>query len=171
MADTKISALTAATYARSDDRLPLARSPYGPTDNRYLSPQMQAEFTKRFATESALISKNTAGAVTLTAAEILTGTIVADPNGAGRTYTFPTAALLVAAMVAAGHTQVGSTLTVLIVNGADAAETITLAAGAGGAFDANQTAASRVITQNQQKTVKIRITNIGGGTEAYVIVG
>lgn len=171
MADTKISALTAATFARSDDRLPLARSPFGPTDNRYVSPQMQAEFTKRFAVESALVSKNTAGSVTLTAAEILTGAIVADPNGGTRTYTFPTAALLVAAMVAAGHCQVGSTLYCLIVNGADAAEAITLAAGAGGAFDANQTVSSRNIQQNSQKTVRIRITNIGGGTEAYTIMG
>jgi hypothetical protein len=171
MADTKISALTDGVFARSDDRVPLARTPFGVTDNRYLTPQYQSEYTKRFGVDPAFTSINTAGAVTLTAAQLLTGLIVADPNGAGRTYTFPTAALLVAAMLAAGHCQVGSTLSCLIVNGADAAETITLAAGAGGAFDANQTAASRVIPQNSQKEVRVRITNIGGGTEAYVMAG
>src|SRR5690349_8059679 len=171
MPDTKISGLTDGVFSRNTDRIPVAKSPFGAADNAYITPQYQAEYTKKFAVDSALTSKNTAGAVTLAAAELLTRLIVADPNGAGRTYTFPTAALLVAAMVAAGNCQVGSTLDVLIVNGADAAETITLAAGAGGAFDANQTASSRVIPQNTQKTVRIRITNIGGGTEAYVMAG
>lgn len=168
MPDTKISALSDGVFTRSDDRLPVARTPYGPTDNRYTSPQYQAEFTKKFAVDAAPTSINTAGAVTVTAAQLLTGTIVADPNGAGRTYTLPTAALLVAAMAIAGHCQVGSTLSCLIINGADAAETITIAAGTGGTFDANQQASSRVIDQNRSKTLKIRITNIGGGTEAYV---
>jgi predicted RecA/RadA family phage recombinase len=112
------------------------------------------------------ISKNTAGAVTLTAAEVLSGLVVADPNGAARTYTLPTAALLVAAMPGA---RVGDVVRCYVINGADAAETLTLAAGAGGAFDANQTASSQVIPQNASKMVHIRITNIGAATEAYVV--
>lgn len=169
MPDTKISGLTDSVFTRSDDRLPVARTPFGVTDNRFSTPQYQAEYTKRFAVEAVAASINTAGAVTVTAAQLLAGTIVADPNGAGRTYTLPTAALLVAAMVAAGHCQVGSTLTCMIVNGADAAEVITIAAGTGGAFDANQTATSRVIEQNRTKLIKIRITNVTGGAEAYVV--
>lgn len=112
------------------------------------------------------VSKNTAGAVTLTAAEVLSGLIVADTNGAGRTYTLPTAALLVAAMPGA---RVGDVIRCYVINGADAAETLTLAAGAGGAFDANQTAASQVIPQNASKVVHIRLTNVTAASEAYVV--
>jgi hypothetical protein len=57
----------------------------------------------------------------------------------------------------------------LIVNGADAAETITIGAGTGGAFDANQTAASRLIGQNASKLVRIRFTNVTVSSEAYVV--
>jgi len=114
----------------------------------------------------AATSKNTAGAVTLTIAELLTGVVVADPNGAGRTYTLPTAADLVAGVKGA---QIGDVIRCLIVNGADAAETITLAAGTGGDFDANQTAGSRVIPQNASKFVHIRITNVTAASEAYVV--
>lgn len=114
----------------------------------------------------AAASKNTAGAVTLTAAEVLGGIVVADCAGAGRTYTLPTAALLVAAMPGAA---IGDIVRCKIVNGSDAAETLTLAAGAGGAFDANQTAASQVIPQNTSKDVLIRITNVTASSEAYVV--
>jgi predicted RecA/RadA family phage recombinase len=108
----------------------------------------------------------TAGAQTYTAADILGGIIVRDPNGASRTDVLPTAALLVAALPGV---RVGDIIDCLIVNGADAAETITLSAGSGGAFDANQTAASRVIGQNSQKSVVIRFTNVTASSEAYVV--
>lgn len=106
------------------------------------------------------------GPVTLTAAEVLGGIIVADTNGAGRTYTLPTAALLVAALPGVA---VGDVVRCLIVNGADAAEVLTLAAGAGGGFDANQTASSRVIGQNTSKVIAIRFTNVTPASEAYVV--
>jgi hypothetical protein len=115
---------------------------------------------------SSVNSNATAGDRTLTAAQLLGGTIVRDCAGAGRTDTLPTAALLVAAIPGVAT---GDTVQTLIINGSDAAETITLAAGSGGAFDANQTAASRVIPQNTSKLVRCRITNIGSGTEAYVV--
>lgn len=108
----------------------------------------------------------TAGNVTLTAAQMATGIIVRDPAGAARTDTLPTAALLVAGLPGV---KVGQIVSVLIVNGADAAETITLAAGTGGAFDTNQTAASRVIPQNASKLVHVRFTNVTAGAEAYVV--
>lgn len=111
-------------------------------------------------------SDATAGARTYTAAEILGGLIVRDPNGASRSDVLPTAALLVAAIPGA---KVGDIIECLIVNGADAAETITIGAGAGGAFDANQTAASRVIPQNTTKCIYIRLTNVTPASEAYVV--
>lgn len=117
-------------------------------------------------TGPAAASKNTAGGVTLTAAEVIGGIVVADCAGAGRTYTLPTAALLVAAVPGA---KVGDIIRALIVNGSDAAETITVAAGTGGAFDANQTAASQVIPQNTSKLVHIRLTNVTASSEAYVV--
>ena len=94
------------------------------------------------------------------------GVIVRDPNGASRTDTLPTAALLVAGFPGV---KVGQVVEVYIVNGADAAETITLAEGTGGSFDANQTAASRLIGQNASKNIRIRFTNVTAGAEAYVI--
>lgn len=107
----------------------------------------------------------TAGPQTYSAADVLGGTIVRDPNGASRTDVLPTAAALVAALPGV---RVGDIIDCLIVNGADAAETITISAGTGGGFDANQTAASRVIGQNSQKGVRIRFTNVTAASEAYV---
>jgi hypothetical protein len=111
-------------------------------------------------------SYNTAGNITYTAADIIGGIVVRDPNGASRTDTLPTAAQLVAALPGV---RVGDIVDCLLVNGADAAENITLQAGAGGAFDANQTAASRVIGQNSQKSVLVRFTNVTAASEAYVV--
>jgi hypothetical protein len=112
------------------------------------------------------ISDATAGARTYTAAEILAGIIVRDPNGASRSDVLPTAALLVAAIT---RPAVGDVVKCLIVNGADAAETITIGAGTGGGFDTNQTAASRLIGQNASKIIHIRLTNVTAASEAYVV--
>lgn len=122
--------------------------------------------TRNIHQEGAAVSVNTAGAATIAAATMVGGIYVRDPNGAGRTDTFDSAANLVAALPGAA---VGDILDLLIVNGADAAEAITLAVPASGAFDANQTAASRVIGQNTSKLVRIRLTNVTAASEAYVV--
>ena len=44
-----------------------------------------------------------------------------------------------------------------------------IAAGSGGAFDANQTAASRIVGQNNSKFIHIRLTNVTASSEAYVV--
>jgi hypothetical protein len=116
--------------------------------------------------KSAPASVATAGNATITAAQVLQGIYVRDCAGAGRTDTFDTAALLVSAVP---NVRVGDVAKLHIVNGSDAAETLTLAAGTGGAFDTNQTAASRVIPQNASKDVYIRFTNVKVGSEAVVI--
>lgn len=113
----------------------------------------------------AAFSDNTAGAVTYTAAQVLAGIIVRDPNGAGRTDVLPTAALLVAAIPGA---KVGDTVRCKVINGADAAETITIAAGSGGGFDTLQIAATRIVPQNTSRDVLIRLTNVTASSEAYV---
>lgn len=122
--------------------------------------------TRLIRGEGAAASVATAGAGTITAAQMLGGVYVRDCAGAGRTDTFDTAAALVAALPGAA---VGDIIELLIVNGSDAAETLTLAAGSGGGFDTNQTAASRVIPQNTSKVVRIRLTNVTASSEAYVI--
>lgn len=114
----------------------------------------------------AAASKATAGAVTLTAAEVIGGIVVADCAGAGRTYTLPTAALLVAALQSP---QVGDLIRCKLVNGSDAAEAITVAEGTGGSWDANQTSSSRVVPQNTSKDILIRLTNVTASSEAYAV--
>lgn len=108
----------------------------------------------------------TAGAATYTAAQVLGGVILRDPNGAGRTDVLPTAALLVGAMRAP---RIGDTIDVLVINTADAAETITISAGSGGAFPTEQIAATRIIPQNTSRRVVIRVTGVGSAA-AYVCV-
>jgi hypothetical protein len=102
---------------------------------------------------------STASAITLTAAQILGGLILRDPNGAGRSDVFPTAALLVAAIPGA---QVGTSFEVDIRNTADAAETITMTAGTGVTISGTAT-----IAQNNTKRFRIRLTNVTAGSEAY----
>jgi predicted RecA/RadA family phage recombinase len=108
----------------------------------------------------------TAGAGTITAAMVLSKIYVRDCAGGSRTDTLDTAANIVAAVP---NAKVGDVLDLLVINGSDAAEVITLAAGSGGAFDANQTASSRVVPQNASKLVKIRLTNVTASSEAYVV--
>lgn len=115
--------------------------------------------------QGAPTSLATAGAATYTIAQLLTGIIVRDCAGAGRTDVLPTAALLVAGI---SGCAVGDTIECLIINGSDAAETLTIDAGSGGGYDTNQTAASRVVPQNSSKLLRIRVTDVTASSEAYV---
>ncbi len=94
---------------------------------------------------------------TLTAAELLNGFINGTPTGAG-TYTFPTAALMVAAIPGAA---VGDTFVTFLQNTAGAANTITLAAG--GATLVGGTA----VAQNKSAIIAFTLTNVTLTTEAY----
>ncbi len=106
---------------------------------------------------------------TFTAANLLTGIIVANPT-ASVTATLDTAANIVAAVnTVSSGAVVGDYICVLIVNGSAGAFTVTLAAGTGGGFDTNQAAGSRIITQNASKYCFIRLTNVIPGSEAYVV--
>ncbi|MEW6378074.1 MAG: hypothetical protein AB1611_00550 [bacterium] len=68
-----------------------------------------------------------AGAATYTAEQLLGGLILRDPNGADRSDVFPDAAQIIAALTQA---SAGNSFEFTIRNTADAAETITLTAGA-----------------------------------------
>ena len=74
----------------------------------------------------------TAGAGTYTAANLLTGLITRDPNGAGRTDTTATAEEIIAAFAAVNLlTNDYDEAFFILKNTADANETITLAGGTG----------------------------------------
>lgn len=85
----------------------------------------------------------TADVHTYTAAELLGGLILRDPNGGARSDPTDTAANIIAAMVQAG---VGDSFEFTIRNAADAAETITVTAGTGVTLSGTMT-----ITQNNSK--------------------
>lgn len=103
----------------------------------------------------------TAGVVTYTAAQLLGGLILRDPAGAGRNDVSPTAALIVAAISGA---TVGQSFDFIIRNDADAAETITLTAGAGVTLSGTMT-----IAQNNIKRFRAVLTNVTSSSEAVTI--
>ncbi len=103
----------------------------------------------------------TAGARTYTAAELIGALILRDPTGGNRSDVTPTAALIVAGFAGG---IVGSSFEFTIRNTADAAETITVTAGAGVTLSGTMT-----IAQNNSKRFLCRLDDIGSGTEAVTI--
>ena len=104
---------------------------------------------------------DTAGDLTLTAAMLLGGLILRDPNGGARTDTTDTAALIVAAFP---NAVVGSSFNVTIRNTADAAETITVAGGAG-----VTTSGTMTIAQNNTREFVVVLDNVTESSEACTI--
>lgn len=92
----------------------------------------------------------TAGVVTYTAAELLGGFILRDPNGGARSDVSPTALLIIAAIE---NFQIGSSFEFTIRNTADAAEEITLTAGTGVTLSGTMT-----IGQNDSKRFLVVVT-------------
>lgn len=103
-------------------------------------------------TETTLATLTTAGAVTYTAAQVLGGLILRDPNGASRTDIMPTAAQIIAEM---GANNVGASFEFAIRNTADAAETITI----GGTPTGVTYSGTMTIAQNNTKTFKVVVTS------------
>jgi len=114
------------------------------------------------AKETATVTTDaTAGARTYTAAELYGKLILRDPAGGNRSDVTPTAAAIVAAVPGA---TTGSCFEFSIRNTADAAETITLTAGASVTLSGTMT-----IAQNYGKRFLVRLDNVGSGTEAVTI--
>lgn len=119
------------------------------------------------AVEASTAPVSKSGAATLTAAEVLAGIVVDNPGNTGIALTFPTAALLVAAIPGA---KVGDLIKVQVINGdATATHIVTLTEGSGGSWDANQAAGSRIVPVLNSKTVFLRLTNVTLSSEAYVM--
>lgn len=101
----------------------------------------------------------TAGVITYTADQLMSGLILRDTAGDNRSDVLPKAADLVAAIQGA---QVGHAFEVHFRNTADAAETLTITAGTGGTVSGTAT-----IAQNSCKSFIVVLTNVTEGSEAY----
>lgn len=99
---------------------------------------------------------------TVTAAQLLKRILDAVPTAAA-TFTLPTAALLVAAIPGA---EVGDSFTFVITNNSAGANTITVAAGAGGTADGTLT-----VAQNVARIFLVTLTNVTSAAEAYTVYG
>jgi len=111
---------------------------------------------------SLVTTDSTASALTYTAAQMLGGLMLRDPNGAGRSDVTPTAALLVAAI--GQGCGVGTSFRFVLRNTADAAETITVTAGTGATLSGTMT-----VAQNNSKEFLVVVTNATSGSEAYTV--
>lgn len=105
------------------------------------------KFTATVSTISA------AEVVAYTAAQILGGLILRDPNGGARSDTLPVAADIVAAIP---NCKVGTAFEFTIRNTADAAETITVSTATGLTLSGTMT-----IAQNNSKRFLAVVTNVG----------
>jgi hypothetical protein len=104
---------------------------------------------------------STAAAVTYTAAQVVGGLILRDPNGGSRSDVSPTAALLVAEL---DNPSVNTAFEFTIRNTTDGTETITLTAGTGVTLSGTMT-----IVLNNSKRFLAVVTNASRGTEAVTI--
>lgn len=91
----------------------------------------------------------TAGAVTYTAAQFLSGLLARDPNGASRTDIFPDAASLISTL---GLQSEGDSFILHFVNTADAAEVVTFGGAPTGVTYKN---AAQTFAQNESGTILI----------------
>jgi len=108
------------------------------------------KLTGNMISQMTVTTKSTVGDVTYTAAEILGGMILRDPNGGARADLFPTAADMIAAIKQA---KAGNAFEVTIRNTADAAETITMTTNTGLTLSGTMT-----IAQNNSKRFLVVVT-------------
>lgn len=110
----------------------------------------------------------TTGAVTYTAAYLVSRLILRDPGSSDRTDTLPSAAALVTQLAGLGFVpRADDWLEFRVRNTAAGAHQITLAAGTGGTV---LTGSSVTIPQGYTAQYGIRLTNVGSGTEAYDLI-
>lgn len=101
--------------------------------------------------KATVTTDGTAGAITYTAASLVGGLILRDPNGGARSDVTPTAALLSAAL---GGAKAGDSFEFTIRNTADGNETITVTAGTGCTLSGTMT-----IAQNNTKRFLVVFTS------------
>ena len=112
-------------------------------------------------TPIATANYTTAGDLTITVAQMRAGVLTRDPNGAARTDTTPTAALIEAEFPGL---QVNDYYCMFYINTADAAEAVTLAGGTGVTFSN----VGQTIGQNEAALLLFRKTATNAFT-VYII--
>ena len=132
---------------------PSVSSHFGLQDPRFQSPVMPMITPTTIAT---------AGPVTYTPAQLMSGWILRDGNGGARTDTLPSAASMVQTVQGA---MVGTAFDFELRNITATAVAITLAPGAGGTINP---AASSVAEFNT-RTYTFIFTNVTYGSEAYTV--
>lgn len=105
----------------------------------------------------------TAGDATLTAAQLLGGLILRDPNGAGRADIWPTAALILAEI---DNVAIGDSFVFTIKNTADANETITMTDTA-----SSTCLGTKTIAQNYSKSFLAVVTAVATPTVVFYSLG
>lgn len=131
---------------------------YGDFSSRYLHVGGTLSVDGVVAPKGVAVTITTVGAATYAAADVVSGLILRDPNGAGRSDVTPTAALLLAAVPQA---KIGQWIEVNVRNTADAAETITMTAGTGTTLSGTMT-----IAQNNTRRFRVEFTNVTAASEA-----
>lgn len=120
-------------------------------------PRTKGVFVPTYSAQTATVTTATTP-VTVTAAQILQGVLIVDCQDAG-TITFPTAALLKAAIPAP---DVGTAFELIVLNSGDT--TLTVAIGSGGTLVGTATVATV-----SSKRLLFRFTNVTEGSEAYTV--
>lgn len=133
--------------------MPRLSSHFNIQDSRFSGPVVQLFNTQTIST---------AGAVTYTTDQCLSGLILRDTNGGARTDTTPTAAALVDAVQGA---MVGHGFILIIRNTATAANSLTLAGGTGVTLSPT----SQVVAQSNTKQFLFIFTNVTIGSEAVTV--
>ena len=118
-------------------------------------------FAGRVFEKRTVFTDATAGAITYTAAMLLGGIILRDPNGGARSDVTDTAANIVAAIPGC---MAGSSFEFQVQNNASGAYTITVTAGAGVTL-----AGTMTIAQSNAKKFLAIVTNATAGSEAVTI--
>jgi hypothetical protein len=104
----------------------------------------------------------TAGNVTYTPQQLMSGFILRDCNGAARTDTLPSAAAMVNNVQGA---MVNSAFEFELRNTSGTAVAVTLAAGAGGTLNP----ASTSVAQSNSRSYTLIFSNVTPGQEAYTV--
>ena len=133
--------------------MPRVSSHFGLQDPRFQSVVMPMIIPVNIAT---------AGNVTYTTTQLLSGWIIRDGNGGARTDTLPSAAAMVEAVQGA---QIGTSFEFEVRNSTATAVAITLAAGAGGTFSPPGSS----VAQNNTRTYLFSFTNVTLGQETYTV--
>lgn len=114
--------------------------------------------TKQFS-DMPVATIATAGNATITAANLATGVVLRDPNGAARSDTLDTAANIASAL---GLANLGDTATLIIRNTGESAESLTISGGAGNVY-------SRAVFCQAGAFIALQIVRFTPSTSAAVL--